>query len=228
MEYLEKNLSTFTAIFEDFNIPVAHYRLLAGFDEDLLQSLVLYLQQIHVLVLSEPADMDTLLQRLSSALGTDFTAIVYTDKSTYHLPSDLSDFTKMAHNSTQKADALPSATFSLSSSTDTGGESSLRVGAPDNQGSNGNGQKLSGSQKGKEREGQSPDRFTPDPSKEGKGDGGLESPGPESGGSRDAQIMFSVTSHLIQQSEPFQDINVVGELTTKVYFLYDISHIIYI
>jgi hypothetical protein len=81
---------------------------------------------------------------------------------------------------------------------DTGGV--LSVGAPSDQGSDG---KDDSREKGKEREErEDPDRFIPDPSKKGNGDGGLKSPGPESGEARDAQITFQVTTHLCQRSDP--------------------------
>jgi hypothetical protein len=153
--------------------------------------------------------MAPFLSRLLPALG-QFTAVVFTNKSTYHLPSTLPDFTEIVRISTRRtAHALPSC-FSLPSNMDTGGV--LSVGAPSGQGSNG---KDDSRKKGKEREER--DRFMPDPSEEGNGNGGPKSPGPESGEARDAQITFQVTTHLCQRSDPsFQDLRVRGALMTKV------------
>lgn len=58
---------------------------MAGFDEDMIRNGFGFRGQIHVLR-PEPHDMDGFLLSLSSALDS-FTAIVFTDKSTYHLPS---------------------------------------------------------------------------------------------------------------------------------------------
>jgi hypothetical protein len=64
--------------------------------------------------------MAPFLLRLLPALG-QFTAVVFTNKSTYHLPSTLPDFTEIVRISTRRtAHALPSC-FSLPSNMDTGG-----------------------------------------------------------------------------------------------------------
>ena len=156
--------------------------------------------------------MTPLLSRLSPALEP-FTAVVFTNKSTYHLPSVLPDFTGIVRTKTSKdISGLPSCLSTLSSNMDTGGPS--RLGGPSDQGSQGNDDSK---KKGKERE--DPDRFRPDPSKECKGDGGSETPGPDDGNdkARNAQISFQVTSQLCERTAPgFQDLQVRGVLTIEV------------
>ena len=159
--------------------------------------------------------MTSFLSRLSPALE-QFSAFVFTDKSMYRLPSALPDFQEIARIATRKsAEGLPSG-FSLSQNVDMDG--SLNVGSTSGQGGNG---KDDSRRKGKERE--DPDRFVPpDSGKEG-GDPDPESPGPESGDARDAEISFRVITHLHQRTEPFQDLQVKGTLKIKVR-IYPWSH----
>jgi len=197
-------------IFADFHIPISEYRLLAGFDEDLIRGRLGFLNQIHVFIHSEPPDMTSFLSRLSPALE-QFSAFVFTDKSTYRLPSALPDFQEIARIATYKsAEGLPSG-FSLSQNMDMDG--SLNVGSTSGQGGNG---KDDSRRKGKDSEREDPDRFVPPDSGKEAGDPDPESPGPESGDARDAEISFRVITHLHQCTKPFQDLQVKGTLKIKV------------
>lgn len=119
---IEQNLATFEKIFADFHIPTSKYWLLAGFDEDLIQGCLGFLEQIHIFILSEPPDMISFLLCLLPALEP-FSAFIFTDTSTHHIPSTPSDFDKTICTATYRtADELPScfSTLSQSQNMDTG------------------------------------------------------------------------------------------------------------
>lgn len=80
LKHLEQNFSEIERIFSDFQISKSDYHLLAGFDEDLLQNRLGYLDQIHVLIHSEPLNMTFLLSQLEKTF-MPFSAIVFTEKS---------------------------------------------------------------------------------------------------------------------------------------------------
>jgi len=207
MQHLERNLITFQKIFTDFSIPETEYQLLAGFDEDRIRSRIGYLNQIHVLLFSEPQNMDRFLLHLSQVLE-NFTAVIFTNKSTYHLPSDPDKFRKIAHAST----AYGLSTLSrLSQNADIGG--SLNIGHSSGQGDNGRDGPDNSRKNGKERESEDPP-ILPDSGKEGNNDPDPKSPGPD--GDQSADVSFRVSANLHQHDVLFQTLQVSGALKIKV------------
>lgn len=221
LNHLERNLAVFQKIFADFHIQQSDYRLLAGFDEDIIRDHLGFLNQIHLLIRSEPEDITSFLSRLSPALE-GFSAFVFTDKSTYRIPSSLPEFNNIGRRATYKTTReLPSCISTLSQ--DVGNVTST-VGGPSVQSSNG----MDGSRrKGKERE--VPERNSPPgPGTRADGDADPESPGPDGDDdTRSAVISFCVTSHLHQydqahardapRGEPFQKLQVQGTVKAKVW-----------
>jgi hypothetical protein len=153
MNHLERNLATFKKIFADFRIQKSDYRLLAGFDEDVIRGHRGFLSQIHILIRSEPSDITSFLSRLSPALE-GFTTFVFTDKSTYRIPSSLPEFHNISRRATHKtARELSSCVSTLSQDV---GNVTFTVGGSSGQSSNG---RDGSRRKGKERE--VPERNSP-------------------------------------------------------------------
>ncbi len=214
-----RNLATFEKIFADFSIQKSDYRLLAGFDEDLIRGRLGFLNQIHLLIRSEPSDITSFLSHLSPALE-GFSAFVFTDKSTYRIPSSLSEFHNIARRATRKTiHELPSCISTLSQDV---GNGTSTVGGITSQGNNGG----DGSRrKGKEREVPEPNS-PPDSGRTADNDTGLEPLGPDGDDTRSAEISFRVITHLHQydqpreqdapRGEPFQKLQVQGTVNTKV------------
>jgi hypothetical protein len=211
MQHLEQNLATFQRIFSDFDIPESEYLLLAGFDEDSIRSRLGYLNQIHVVLRSEPQDVDHFLLSLSSALK-NFTAIVFTSKSTYRLPSAPDAFQEIVRANTHKT---PHGILTLSQYADAGG--SFNVGGQS--GSNNGGDRPADStRKGKERERESEDSHIPHDSRKKDSKPGPESPasGPDSSNARSAELEFRVSADLLQNGVPFQSLQAIGVLKIEV------------
>ena len=209
MQHLERNLIKFQNIFTNFNIPISEYQLLAGFDEDLIRRRLGYLNQIHVLLRSEPRDMDLFLLHLSQVLE-NFTAVIFTNKSTYRLPSAPEKFYEIARANTRKT-AYGLST--LSQNADMGG--SFNIGNSSGQGNNGRDGPDNSRRKGKERDSEDPP-IPPDSSKEGNGDPDPEYPGPDDGDAQSAELLFRVSADLLQHNIPFQTLQVEGALKIKV------------
>ncbi len=69
---------------------VHDYRVFTGFDEELIQAGIGFLEQIHIFLSSEPADINSLLSQLAS-LFSPFTAIVFTRTTQYRIPDDFDE-----------------------------------------------------------------------------------------------------------------------------------------
>ena len=187
-----------------------------------------FLNQIHLLIRSEPSDITSFLSCLSPALE-GFSAFVFTDKSTYRIPSSLPEFHNIARCATHKtARELPSCVSTLSQDV---GNVTLTVESPSGQSSNG---EDGSSRKGKERE--VPERNSPlDSGRTADGDRDPESPGPDGDNTRSAGISFRVISHLHQydqprkqdalRGEPFQKLQVQGTVKAKVWTHFWFRHI---
>ena len=220
LDHLERNFTTFEAIFEDFHIQKSDYRLLAGFDEDIIRGHFGFLNQIHVFLLSEPPDITSFLTCLSPALE-GFTAFVFTDKSRYRIPSSLPAFYDIARRATYtNARELPCCITMLSQNV--GGVSSTFGGQSGLSGQGSNGSDVPRRQ-GKERD--TGDDTRPDSGKGVNSDADPESSGPD-GDTQNAEISFCVATDLHEydqahgrdapRDEPFQNIQVQGTVKTKV------------
>jgi hypothetical protein len=208
MQHLEQNCATFQKIFTDFNIPESEYQLLAGFDEDIIQHRLGYLNQIHVILRFEPRDVDRFLLCLSSALK-NFTAIIFTDKSTHRLPSAPEEFHEIVRANTHKT---PYGISTLSQYVGMGG--SVNVGPSG--GNNGQDRPNDSTRKGKEQERDSEDPSIPHDSSKDVGEPGPEFPGPGSSDAQSAELAFQVSANLLQNGIPFQLLQVQGALKIKV------------
>jgi hypothetical protein len=190
----------FKKIFSDFDIPESSYQLLAGFDEDLIRHRLGYLNQIHIFLRSEPRDMDLFLLRLSP-LFEGFTAIIFTNKSTYRHPSAPDEFRKVAY---------ANICYVLS---DSQNANTVNIGGSSGQGNDGRDKPDDSGRKGKKRESDGPP-IPPNSSKEGNGDPDPESSGPGSG-DKSAELSFRVSADL-HHGIPFQNLQVLGALKIKV------------
>ena len=208
MQHLEQNFATFQKIFTDFNIPEFEYQLLAGFDEDIIRSRLGYLNQIHVILRSEPQDMNRFLLCLHPALK-NFTAIIFTNKSTYRLPSSPEEFHEIVRANTCKTSYGIS---TLSQHVDAGG--SFNVGP--NGGNNGGDRPGDSTRKGKEQERDSEDPSIPHNSSKEDGEPGPESPGQGSSDALSAELAFRVSANLLQNGIAFQSLHARGTLKIKV------------
>ena len=99
LQHLEDNLMAITAIFSAYQIPLSDYRLCAGFDEGLIQDGLGHLEQIHVLLHSEPHHIKPMLQKLEF-IFSPFSAIIFTKGTVHRIPSSTTEFNKIAWNST--------------------------------------------------------------------------------------------------------------------------------
>ena len=207
MQHLEQNLATFQKIFTNFNIPESEYQLLAGFDEDIIRSRLGYLNQIHIVLRSEPQDVDRFLLCLSSALK-NFTAIIFTNKSTYRLPSAPKEFHEIVRANTRKTSYGIS---TLAQHADTGG--SFNVGGPSG-GNNGGDRPDDSTRKAKERERDPEDPSKPHDSNKEDSEPGPESPGPCSSS---AELAFRVSADLLQNGVSFQSLQTRGALKIMVW-----------
>ena len=69
------------------------YRIFAGFDEHLVQAEIGFLEQIHLFVPSDPAEIHFLLSLLS-VLFVPFSAIIFTKTSQYRIPLSTNEVTQ--------------------------------------------------------------------------------------------------------------------------------------
>ena len=219
LNHLQQNLAAFEKIFTDFHIPKTDYQLLAGFDEDLIRGRLGFLNQIHILIRSEPSDISSFLSHLSSVLD-GFSAFVFTDKSIYRIPLSDSEFLNIVRQATLKtARELPGCPLILSQDT---ANATLTIGNPGGQSSNGTGAQDDSGRKGKERE--APER--PDSGRTGESNTDAGSPGPGNDHTQSAEISFRVITHLHRysqahmqgapRSEPFQELQIQGTVKVKV------------
>jgi len=206
MQHLEQHSETFKQIFTDFNIPESEYQLLAGFDEDLIRSMYGYLvNQIHIVLHSEPQDLHRFLLRLSLAIK-NFTAIVVTDQSTYRLPSAPEEFHEIVRACMQK---VPYGISTLSQHVGVGGSFNVGGGGENNEQDRRN----DSTRKGKERDS---DPSIPLDSSQEVGEPGPESSGPGSSNAQSTELAFKVSAELLQNGIPFQLLQTQGALKIKV------------
>ena len=155
LQHLEDNLAAITDVFSAFRISPSDYRLCAGFDEGLIQNGLGLLEQIHVLIRSEPQQIESLLQQLESTFSP-FSAIIFTQNSVHRIPSTTAKFNAIARANTSDfinkrrpdRQIYPTA-VSLSQSTDKTGPIFGSGGSNDQQNSDNN----QSTKKGKERAG---------------------------------------------------------------------------
>jgi hypothetical protein len=94
LQHLEDNLAAITNIFSTYQITSSDYRLLAGFDEDLIKRRTGHLEQIHVLLYSEPRRIKSMLRKLES-IFSPFSAVIFTKGAVHRIPSTITGFGKI-------------------------------------------------------------------------------------------------------------------------------------
>jgi hypothetical protein len=94
LQHLEDNLAAITDLFSAYQIPSSDYRLFAGFDEDLIERQNGHLEQIHVLLYSEPRCIKSMLRKLES-IFFPFSAVIFTKAAVHHVPTTSTGFGKI-------------------------------------------------------------------------------------------------------------------------------------
>jgi len=206
---LERKTTEIEDAFSSYFIAQDDYRFFAGFNQELIESGIGFIEEIHVFISYKPPQLASLLSRLQ-ILCCPFPVTIFTPTSIHRLPSSASEF---IDNLNSKAGHGLPVTISFPCSSPGGVGETVKSNGP------GESKRQSGSENKKDKRQEEGDRPHDRPEDHGL-DPGLDGDGGEE--SWMAEISFHVLADLLEPEadSPFQSLATTGKITITVWLCF--------